>query len=135
MVRTGMTMKDKKDRRTVKFSISMPASDFKEIERACRKSGRSRSQFLREAVLGAPGRRPGEAGPGDVREERAAYAILDPAAMTDAAESRRRAIAAAGAFSSGVGDLSAGHDKYIADAGPDRDQRPPGRNDRGKGRG
>lgn len=131
MVRTGMTMREKRTPRTAKFSVSMPVPDFNEIEAARRKAGQSRSQFLREAVLGESGRRTRETGPVAVKEGRAAYVTMEPTVMADAAEQRKRAIAAAGAFASGLPDLSTGHDGHLTDRDPDRDAGTPGRNGNG----
>jgi len=110
-----MTMTKKPASRVVKFSVSMPASDFREIESARGKAGKSRSRFLRDALLGERGRRTAGAGSGPVREDRSAYGSPGLASLTDAAELRRRAVAAAGSFSSGVPDLSTGHDRHLAD--------------------
>jgi Arc/MetJ-type ribon-helix-helix transcriptional regulator len=108
--------------RTVKFTISVPAPVFKEIEALRRRSGRSRSQFVREAVQGLKSKAEdpsgGEAAAGpSVREDAARYGTV-PAfpEITEAAERRSRAIAAAGRFRSGTPDLSADHDKYLEDA-------------------
>jgi hypothetical protein len=122
-----MTMTKRRSPRAVKFTVSMPASDFTEIESARGKAGKSRSRFLRDAVLGERGLRPGDAGRGSVREDRAPYGSPDLESVTDAAELRTRARAAAGAFSSGVPDLSSGHDRYRSDPPPERGRRTPGR--------
>lgn len=95
--------------KTLKFSISMLAPEFKALEKARRRAGRTRSQFVREAV-GAFG---------SVREDRSTYGSpcpADPTDMTDIAERRQRAIAAAGRFESGVPDLSIEHDRYLGNA-------------------
>jgi len=107
---------------TIKFTISMPAGEFKELEALRRKAGKTRSQFVREAVraweggelersAGAPAAAAG------VKEDSARYGAPPPALpeFTDMAELRRRAIAAAGRFRSGVADLSAAHDRYLED--------------------
>lgn len=99
--------------KTLKFSISMSAPEFKALEKARRQSGKTRSQFVREAV----GEWGGAVGP--VREDRSAYGSpcpADPTDMTDIAERRQRAMAAAGRFESGVPDLSIEHDRYLGDA-------------------
>ena len=109
--------------KTLKFSISMSAPEFKALEKARRQSGKTRSQFVREAV-GAWGGYGGASGAiarsvaadGAVREDRSAYGSPHPADMTDMAELRRRALAAAGRFESGVPDLSIEHDRYLGDA-------------------
>lgn len=107
---------------TIKFTISVPAEEFKELEAMRRKSGKTRSQFVREAV------RAWESGEGEpfagapkaaagVKEDSARYGAPIPALpeFTDMAELRRRAIAAAGRFRSGVADLSSAHDRYLED--------------------
>jgi len=99
--------------KTLKFSISMLAPEFRALEKARRQSRKTRSQFVREAV-GAWG-----GAVGSVREDRSAYGSpcpADPTDMTDIAERRQRAIAAAGRFESGVPDLSLEHDRYLGDA-------------------
>jgi Arc/MetJ-type ribon-helix-helix transcriptional regulator len=107
---------------TVKFTISVPAEEFKELEILRRKTGKTRSQFVRDAVraweggeLARPAGAP-EAAAG-VKEDSARYEAPAPSLpeFTDMAERRRRAIAAAGRFRSGVADLSTAHDKYLED--------------------
>lgn len=95
--------------KTQKFSISMPAQEFRALEAVRRRTGRTRSQFVREAV-GAFG---------SVREDRSTYGSPCPADLTDIAELRRRAVAAAGRFASGVPDLSIEHDRYLGNAQAD----------------
>ena len=122
--------------RAVKFSISMPASEFKALEAGRRKAGRTRSQYIRDA-LAAPGDDAGrmpktteaEKGPGSgagtIGEERSAYGAPLPGGLPDISELRRRAAAAAGRFESGLSDLSVGHDRYLADpAGKGKRGRP-----------
>jgi hypothetical protein len=96
--------------KTLKFSISMSAPEFKALEKTRRRAGRTRSQFVREAV-GAWG-----GAVGSVREDRSTYGSPCPADLTDIAELRRRAVAAAGRFESGVPDLSIEHDRYLGTA-------------------
>ncbi|MCX6571750.1 MAG: ribbon-helix-helix protein, CopG family [Candidatus Aminicenantes bacterium] len=92
--------------KTLKFSISMSAPEFKTLEKARRRAGTTRSQFVREAV-GAFG---------SVKEDRSTYGSPCPADLTDMRELGRRAVAAAGRFESGVPDLSIEHDRYLGDA-------------------
>jgi Arc/MetJ-type ribon-helix-helix transcriptional regulator len=105
---------------TVKFTISVPAGEFKELESMRRMAGKTRSQFVREAV------RAWEAGmlersasapkaTAGVKEDPVRYGAPTPALpeFTDMAEFRRRAIGAAGRFRSGVANLSSTHDKYL----------------------
>lgn len=109
--------------KTVKFTVSVPSRVFKALEALRSKTGMSRSQLVREALrrLGpAEGEvsAGGQATTAEVREEPARYSI--PAGplreITDPAERRRRALAAAGRFRSGLTDLSTEHDKYLDDA-------------------
>ena len=61
-------------------------------------------------------RTPGaSAGGNTVKEGRSPYGSPLPADLTDMAELRRRALAAAGRFESAVPDLSAEHDRYLVD--------------------
>lgn len=106
----------------IKFTISMPAGEFKELEALRRKAGKTRSQFVRDAVrgwgsgelerpIGAPTAAAG------VKEDSPRYGAPAPTLpeFTDMAELRRRAIAASGRFRSGVADLSTAHDRYLED--------------------
>jgi len=99
--------------KTIKFTVSMTAAAFKEIEALRRKSGKTRSQIVREAIQAF---KPESAGRTEVKEDRAAYGATGSASMIDPEERRRRAIAAAGRFRSGLTDLAAKHDLYLADA-------------------
>jgi hypothetical protein len=128
-----MTMNEKRRMRTVKFSISVPGPDFKAIEAARKEAGKTRSRFLRDAALGDRVRwGAGEAGTRFVREERGAYGPSNPAIMEDPAELRRRAVAAAGVFASGLPDLSIGHDRYLSENGSDPERRRPERESEGE---
>ena len=107
---------------TVKFTISVPTEEFKELEILRRKAGKTRSQFVREAVRawegGEPERPAGATtAAAGVKEDSARYGAPASALpeFTDMAELRRRAIAAAGRFQSGVADLSTAHDAYLED--------------------
>jgi len=99
--------------KTIKFTISMSGAEFKEIEARRRRTGRTRSQIIREAV-GA-----WKQGGGrilSVEEDQKEYGApqaSDFSGMTDLAERRRRAIGAAGKFRSGAADLSSNHDRYL----------------------
>ncbi len=109
--------------KTLKFSISMPAPEFRALETARSRAGRTRSQFVREAVgaivQSAPAVR-------SVREDRSSYGSPCPSDLTDMAELRRRAIEAAGRFESGVPDLSVEHDRYLTDDLPRMKDETPG---------
>jgi Arc/MetJ-type ribon-helix-helix transcriptional regulator len=107
---------------TVKFTISVPTEEFKKLEILRRKAGKTRSQFVREAVRAWEGgelERPTGApqAAAGVKEDSARYGAPAPALpeFTDIEERRRRAIAAAGRFRSGVADLSTAHDSYLED--------------------
>ncbi len=113
--------------KTIKFSISMAAPEFKALEAARRKAGRTRSQFIRDSVFKAhDGTAPGREA-FTIREDRFAYGSPHPTDMTDMAELRQRAIAAAGRFESGVPDLSLEHDRYLTDPEAENRGGPPGR--------
>ena len=55
--------------KTVKFTISMSASEFKALEVARNKAGKTRSQFVRESILKANDGRNVRPEPGSVRED------------------------------------------------------------------
>lgn len=99
--------------KTAKFTISMTVSAFKEIEALRRKTGKSRSQIVREAIQALKAESSRMAA---VKEERAAYGMPEPEAIIDPEERRKRAIAAAGRFRSGVSDLSTNHDHYLEES-------------------
>ncbi|MDW7760013.1 MAG: ribbon-helix-helix protein, CopG family [Acidobacteriota bacterium] len=108
--------------KTVKISISMPASEFKALEAGRRKAGRTRSQYIRDILAAYGATFTGSGGKGGaVREDRSLYGSPLPADLTDKAELRRRAISAAGRFESGLSDLSIGHDRYLTDM-PDQEK-------------
>jgi hypothetical protein len=100
-------------RKIVKFTISMSAAEFKDIEFLRRKTGRTRSQFIRDAVSAW---KRGPVRIFSVKEDQAEYGappVPDSTDLTDMAERRRRAIAAAGKFRSGASDLSSNHDRHL----------------------
>ena len=102
--------------KTMKFTISVSAAEFKHIESSRRRTGRTRSQFIRDAVA-AMSHMADQ--PRSVKEEHPEYGTppaSDSPQITDAAERRRRAIAVAGRFHSGAADLSSNHDRYLDDA-------------------
>jgi hypothetical protein len=101
--------------KAVKFSISLSEKEYKALEAARRKAGRSRSQFIREALEARGARDTGGVSDG-VHEDRDAYRSPLSPDIVDIAELRKRAIEAAGKLESGVPDLSIGHDAYLADA-------------------
>jgi hypothetical protein len=91
----------------------MTVSAFKEIEVLRRRTGKSRSQIVREAIQALKAESSRRTA---VKEERAAYGMPEPEAIIDPEERRKRAIAAAGRFRSGLTDLAASHDRYLEDA-------------------
>ena len=102
--------------KTVKFTISMSAAEFKHIESLRRRTGRTRSQFIRDAIAALSHVADQ---PRSVKEEHPEYGAPpapDALQIVDPAERRRRAIAAAGRFHSGAADLSSGHDRYLDEA-------------------
>jgi hypothetical protein len=117
---------DKMMQKTAKFAVSMPEAEFKKLESRRRKAGKTRSAFVLEAVRawrpGGEGTQgatapatfikedPGRYGEGSIRPE-----IPAPKPLTGTAESRKRAMAAAGRFRSETGDLSTSHDEILAD--------------------
>jgi hypothetical protein len=102
-------------RKTVKFTVSMTDAAFKEIEALRRKTGKTRSQVVRDAILVLKTEPRGRAMVKSIGEERAAYEAPSQAATADPEERRQRAIAAAGRFRSGIADLSLNHDRYLED--------------------
>ncbi len=94
----------------------MSVAEFKDIESLRRRTGRTRSQFIRDAVAAWRG---GPCRTLSVKEDQKEYGAppaSDFADMTDLTERRRRAIAAAGKFRSGAADLSSNHDRYLEEA-------------------
>ena len=110
-------------KKTIKFSISMPAAEFRTLEVARRAQGRTRSQFIRELIRQSIReliREPSFFPVRSIKEKRRDYGIdlnkiekeffeAGPD-LTNEAEKRQRAIAAAGGFASGLHDLSINHD-------------------------
>ncbi len=113
-------------KKTAKFTISMPETEFKKLESRRRKAGKTRSAFVLDAIRawGLGGEEPqgslsqkrlakedaGRYGAGGLGPE-----IPAPKPLTGTSETRRAAIAAAGRFKSMTGDLSKKHDEILAD--------------------
>ncbi|MBM3284318.1 MAG: CopG family transcriptional regulator [Candidatus Aminicenantes bacterium] len=101
--------------KTVKFAVSMPDSEFKDLESLRRKERATRSHFIRQAVRFWKAKfKP--LGIVTVKEDPGQYKTQTPMDLANQQERRRRAIAAAGRFCSGVADLSLNHDRYLEDA-------------------
>ena len=98
--------------KTVKFAVSMSEQLFKELEFLRRKTGWTRSQFIRDTIRSWKAE---FSRPSGVKEEAEQYKKEVPKDVTNPAERRRRAIAAAGRFRSGFSDLSSNHDKHLED--------------------
>jgi hypothetical protein len=122
---------------TMKFSISMPVSEFRALEAGRRKAGRTRSQYIRDILAGervdakeesnkTRAREKHSFAAGRISEEGSAYGSPPLLEFTDAAERKRRAVAAAGRFESGLPDLSIGHDRHLADQPAEDVEKGPG---------
>ena len=96
--------------KTVKFAISMSDEEFKELESLRQRTGRSRSQFMRDAVRAW---KEEYMRPLGVKEEAGEYKREIPVDLIDVEERRRRAIAAAGRFRSDIPDISVKHDEQL----------------------
>lgn len=99
--------------KTVKFTISLPVFEFKEVEARRLKAKRTRSQFVREAL---EVRMKAIEESGIVREDGPSCGRASAVDIAGREERRKRAIEAAGRFRSGLSDLSAEHDKYLDEA-------------------
>ena len=77
--------------KTVKFTISMSDEEFEELESLRQKTGRSRSQFVRDAVRAW---KEEYLRPLGIKEKRGEYKREIAADLIDLEERRRRAIAA-----------------------------------------
>lgn len=113
--------------RMVRTIISLPEEEKKWLEAHGRRHGISSAQVVRLAVRDYHGRMSEASAPHvkGVREDRADYGPPLPRDLTDIAELKRRAAAAAGRFASGISNLSVDHDRHISEetpAGPDREQ-------------
>ena len=99
--------------RMTRTIVSLPEDEKKWLDAHGRRHGISSAEVVRRAI------RELRASKGDtglaVGEDRAAYGSPLPGGVTDMADLKRRAIAAAGRFASGATDLSVGHDRYLTD--------------------
>ena len=98
--------------KTIKFAISMSEEDFKELESLRQKTGRSRSQFVRDAIRTW---KEEFMQPLGIKDEAGEYKREIPTDLIDLEERRRRAIAAAGRFRSDISDISLKHDEHLAE--------------------
>ena len=78
----------------VRTQIQLTEKQSKSLKRIAASHHRSVAELIRQAVDN----------------------MIKSATLVDIEERRRRALAAAGRFSSGLRDLSAEHDKYLAEA-------------------
>ncbi|HUU52880.1 MAG TPA: ribbon-helix-helix domain-containing protein [Candidatus Heimdallarchaeota archaeon] len=98
--------------KTIKFAISMSEEEFKELESLRQRTGRTRSQFMRDTVRAW---KEEFMRPLGLKEKAEDYKREVPNDLIDNEERRRRAIAAAGRFRSDISDLSLKHDEYLED--------------------
>jgi hypothetical protein len=99
--------------KTAKFAVSMPEKVFKELESLRRKTGWTRSQFIRDALKAWKAENLRVSG---IKEETGEYRKDIPSDLIDQGERCQRALAAAGRFRSGMPDISINHDKYLEEA-------------------
>jgi predicted DNA-binding protein len=98
--------------KTVKFTISMSEEDFNELESLRQRTGKTRSQFMRDAVRTW---KVEYLRPLRVQEKAGEYKREIPNDLIDIEERRRRAISVAGRFRSGISDISLKHDDHLAE--------------------
>jgi metal-responsive CopG/Arc/MetJ family transcriptional regulator len=96
--------------KTVKFAISMSEKEFKELESLRQRTGKTRSQFMRDAVNTWKEQ---YLRPLGIKEDAGEYKRGISTDLIDIEERRRRAIAAAGRFRSDISDISLKHDEHL----------------------
>jgi predicted DNA-binding protein len=110
--------------KTIKIAVSMSEEVFKELESLRRKTGWTRSQFIRDAIRSWKAEFSQPSGVKEKAEEYKKEILTD---IVPLEELRRRAIAAAGRFRSGISDLSTNHDKHLEESytvtAPQRDKK------------
>lgn len=99
--------------KTIKFAVSMSKDLFKELESLRHRTGWTRSQFIRDAIRAWKAE---FSEPSVVKEKAEEYKKEMSIDIVDQEELKKRAIAAAGRFRSGISDISINHDKYLEDA-------------------
>ncbi len=117
--------------KTVKFAVSMRASEFKELETIRRESGKTRSQIVREALsayavsIDSPSPKAVKSKSENIKASNDNHSRPQngnefhlPTDLTKKEERQRRAIAAAGQFRSGLADLAYQHDKHLGGSAP-----------------
>ena len=119
--------------RMTRTIISLPEEEKRWLAAYGRRHGISSAQVVRLAVKKFRGREPEgtDAEMKAVREERSGYGSLMVHDLSDMAELKRRAAAAAGKFASGVPDLSVAHDRYLTDEKAVDGAKPAGRDKAG----
>jgi len=104
--------------RMTRTIISIPGDEKRWLDAYGKRHRISSAEAVRRAIREFRGRKEpagDRANVKAVQEDRAAYGSPLPPDLTDMAELRRRAIAAAGRFASGVSDLSVEHDLYLVE--------------------
>jgi len=122
--------------RMIRTIISLPAEEKEWLDAYGERHAISSAQVVRLAIKDlqsrtGEGTQPGAKGVG---EGSAAYGPLVPQNLVDIAEVKRRAVAAAGRFASGVPDLSIDHDRYLAGEKPEMRPGPAGKDKERKAR-
>lgn len=90
----------------------MSEEEFKALESLRQRTGRTRSQFIRDAVRTW---KEEYMRPLGIKEGSGEYKREIPTDFIDLEERRQRAIAAAGRFRSEVSDISLKHDEHLAE--------------------
>jgi hypothetical protein len=102
--------------RMTRTIISIPEDEKKWLVSYGKRHRISSAEAVRLAVREFRRKTTGpDADGGKVMEDRSVYGSPLPSDITDPEEVKRRAIAAAGRFESGISDLSTGHDRYLAE--------------------
>lgn len=99
--------------------VSIPADEKEWLKRYGKRHRISSAEAVRRAIREFRASRTGGVDTPEraVREGRSAHDSPATPVLEDMAELRRRAAAAAGRFASGLSDLAASHDRYLAEEG------------------